>query len=540
MATIPPPIPPQEAARRAREAWRAQAAAQKAQYRAQKQYWRAMRRPSITGPFVLILVGVMALLLLTGKINGSTFWIAYQHWWPLLFIVVGLGLLLEWFLDRNQPHPVRRTSSGLVFLLILAGIAGTLTWAHWNWGPLQDQFGNQDGDFMHMMGAEHVNENQLDMSAPAAAIVQVDNSHGNVVIAASQDSEMHIHSRMTAYTNSEDESKRLLESLKPNVTVNGQNVNIRVPGSSNGKSDMTIDLPADASVTINAGHGDINIDGLKGETHSMATHGDIKLENLGGAAHARMSKGDFSAHGLSGDLTVEGRMDDVTLSEIRGKVLLDGDFFGDMHMEHIQAPLHLHSSRTDMEVGRIAGDLTMDSNDLRMQQVQGPIKVVTHSKSIDCSQVFGDIHIENADNDVTVTSGTPLGNVYINNRHASINMGVPSGTDFAVEARAHNGEISNDFSLPTSHENNSNILSGEVGKGGPKIVLTSDQGDIHLTKAEMVAPLPPLPPMPPMPGVKGLTGLPPMPGMPKMPKVPNVPGKHLKAPDGTTEQPVVQ
>ena len=113
MATIPPPIPPQEAARRAREAWRAQAAAQKAQYRAQKQYWRSMRRPSITGPFVLILIGVMALLLLTGKINGATFWIAYQHWWPLLFIVVGLGMLLEWFLDRDKPYPVRRTSGGL-------------------------------------------------------------------------------------------------------------------------------------------------------------------------------------------------------------------------------------------------------------------------------------------------------------------------------------------------------------------------------------------------------------------------------------------
>ncbi len=538
MATIPPPIPPQEAARRSKEAWRAQAAAQKAQYRAQKQYWRAMRRPSITGPFVLILVGIMALLLLTGKINSSTFWVAYQHWWPLLFIVVGLGMLLEWFLDRDKPYPVRRTSGGLIFLLILAAVAGTLTWAHWNWGPLRDQFANEDGDFMHMMGAEHVNEVQMDMSAPAVAIVQVDNSRGDVVIATSQDSEMHIHARMTAYTNSDNEAKRLLESLKPNVTVNGQNVNIRVPGTSNGKSDVTIDLPADASVTINAGHGDISIDGLKGETYSTASHGDIKLENLAASAHARMSKGDFSAHGLAGDLMVEGRMDDVTLSELRGKVLLNGDFFGDMHMEHIQAPLHMHSSRTDLEVARIAGDLTMDSSDLRMQQVLGPIKVVTHSKSIDCSQVFGDVHIENADSDVTVTSGSPLGNVYINNRHAGINLGIPAGSDFTVDARAHNGEISNDFSLTSTSQNNSNSLSGEVGKGGPKIELISDQGDIHLSKAEMVAPLPPVPPVAPVPSVKGMSSVPAVPGM--APKAPIAPGKHLKAPEGATEQPVVQ
>jgi len=364
------------------------------------------------------------------------------------------------------------------------------------------------------------------------------------VISASPDNALHIHARMTAYTNSDDESKRLLESLKPNVTVNGQNVNIRVPGTTSGKSDITIDLPADASVTANAGHGDLSIEGLKGEIHALASHGDIKLENLASTAHARMNRGNFSAHALAGDLNVEGRMDDVTLSEVRGKVLLDGDFFGDMHMEHIQAPLHLHSSRTDLEVVRIAGDLTMDANDLRMQQVQGPVRVVTRSKSIDCSQVFGDIHIENSDNDVTVTSASPLSNVYINNRHASINMGVPTGSSFSVDARAHNGEISNDFSLPNSSQNNNAVMTGQVGNGGPKIVLTSDQGDIHLTKAEMVAPLPPVPPvMPVVPGVKGTTAVPVLPGMPgiqKAPKPPNAPGKHLKAPEGPSEQPVVQ
>ena len=120
-------------------------------------------------------------------------------------------------------------------------------------------------------------------------------------------------------------------------------------------------------------------------------------------------------------------------------------------------------------------------------------------------------------------------------------MGVPTGSDFAVEARAHNGEISNDFSLTNTNENNSNTLSAEVGKGGPKIVLTSDQGDIHLSKAEMVAPLPPVPPVLPVPKREGC-GTPVAAEClvcPKAPKVP-APGKHLKAPDGATEPPVVQ
>jgi Putative adhesin len=541
MATVPPPYSPspQEQARQARQAWRAQAAAQKAAVRAQRNYWRAMRRPSITGPVVLITIGIFALLLVSGKVDGAAFWMTYQRWWPLLFIVVGLTMLLEWFLDRNQPYPVRRSMGGVVFLLILAGLAAGASYSHWNLGPFQDQFSDQNGDFLHFMGSEHVNDTEMNIEMPAGAQVQVQNPRGDVNVTESSDTLMHIHSHEAAYTNSDDDAKRYLKSLAPNVTVNGTNVIVRVDGTSNGKSDMTIELPKDASADVNAAHGDVSIAGLKGSVNVTSTHGDVKFEDLGSSAHAHLSKGDFSAHSVQGDLAVQGHMDDVTLSEIRGKVLLDGDFFGDTHLERIEAPVHFHSSRTDIEVGRIAGDLTLDASDLHIQQAQGPLKIVTRSKAIDCGQVYGDVHVENSNGDVTVTSGSPLGTVYINNRHGSINMGVPPEAGFTVEANTSNGDISSDFDLTKSGGDSSHVLTGQVGKGGPKITLASDQGDIHLSKAEAFPALPPLPPLPPLPGIKGT--LPHPPNTLKAPPAPPAPGvKHLRAPQGVNEQPAVQ
>lgn len=536
MATIPPPYSPQEVQRRARESWRAQAAAQRAAARAQRNYWRAMRRPSIAGPIILILIGIVAMLLVTGRLDGPTFWMGYHRWWPLLFILVGVVLLGEWFVDRNQPHPIRRSAGGVVFLLILAGVVASASYSHWNWGPLQDQFSGQDGDFFHFMGTEHVNDTQMDIDLAAASQVQVQNPRGDVNITPSPDSRMHVRSHETSYSNSDDDAQRFLKSLAPNVTVNAANVVVRVNGNSNGKSDVTIELPTDAAADVNAGHGDINIEGLKGSVNASAGHGDIKFENLGGTTHARMSKGNFSAHDVRGDLSVEGRMDDVTLSEIRGKVLLDGDFFGSTHLERIEAPLHLHSSRTDFEIARIAGDLTMDSSDLRLQQAQGPIKIVTRSKAIDCSQVFGDVHIENSNDDVSVTPGEPLGNISINNRQGSINLGIPATANFSVDGRAHNGEISTDFSLNQTGSDSSHSLTGEVGNGGPRITLVSDQGDIHLKKGDLFPALPPIPPLPPMPSVNG------MPSMQKMPRTPHAPEitKHLRQPPGVSGQPAVQ
>jgi len=536
MATLPPPYSPQDARRRAREAWRSQAAAQRAAIRAQRNYWRAMQRPSIAGPVVLIVIGIVALLLATGKIDGPTFWMAYHRWWPLLFILVGSILLGEWFLDRNRPHPVRRSAGGVVFLLILAALAGGATWAHWNWGPLHDEFSGQDGEFFHFMGAEHANDTQLDLDIPASPQVQVQNPRGDITITPSADARLHVRSHETAYTNSEDDARRFLQSLAPKVTVSGTNVVVHVDGNANGKSDVTLELPPAASADVNAGHGDINIEGLKGSVNVASGHGDIKFESLGGTAHARVSRGNFSAHDVRGDLSVDGRMEDVTLSEIRGKVLLDGDFFGSTHLERIEAPLHFHSSRTDFEAARIAGDMTMDSSDLHLQQAQGPIKIVTRSKSIDCSQVFGDIHIENSNDDVNVTPGAPLGNIWINNRNGSINLGLPPGAGFSIDGHANNGEISTDFPLNQTGSNSSHSLTGEVGKGGPRITLMSSQGDIHLKKGDLIPGLPPIPPLPPMPSANSL------PVFPKMPKAPTPPGpiRHLRQPPGVSEQPAVQ
>ena len=141
MATIPPPPPysPREAAR------------------AQRDYRRSLRRPSIVGPIVLLAVGVIALLIETGKLDAFHLWDWYVQWWPLLLIGVGLLSLGEWWLDRRQNGGAmyRRSHGGLVMLIIAFAIVGYTTrglhGVHW--------FGHgwdQDEDFFpHLLGQEH-------------------------------------------------------------------------------------------------------------------------------------------------------------------------------------------------------------------------------------------------------------------------------------------------------------------------------------------------------------------------------------------------
>ena len=111
------------------------------------------RVPSIVGPIILVGVGIVALLMVTGHIDSGEFWSWYGHWWPLLLIGAGLALLGEWALDMKRQTPVRRGGSFVGILILLAIIGLFASWGHEWWGPMRAQWGDHGGDnFFNMFG----------------------------------------------------------------------------------------------------------------------------------------------------------------------------------------------------------------------------------------------------------------------------------------------------------------------------------------------------------------------------------------------------
>src|SRR5208282_4034326 len=110
--------------------WRVYREQQKAAWRAQRDAWKAQRYaykagygygprvPSVVGPVILVGIGVIALLVVTGHIAGDQFWTWYGRWWPLLLICAGLAMLAEWAIDLRREVPVLRDGS-FVGILIL-------------------------------------------------------------------------------------------------------------------------------------------------------------------------------------------------------------------------------------------------------------------------------------------------------------------------------------------------------------------------------------------------------------------------------------
>jgi DUF4097 and DUF4098 domain-containing protein YvlB len=517
MATLPPPYSQRDAAR------------------AQRYYRRTLRPPSMLGPVVLIVAGVIALLVETNQLNAVHLWDWYIRWWPLLLIGVGLLSLGEWWLDGRRGQVGRRSHGGLVALIVCLAVLGygVSRTNHFHGMHLFGHGVDEDDVFSHLFGQEHDADHNLNRPIPAAALVDIQVPHGDVTLTPSGDDQIHVQAHQVVYAANDREARRKLESLAPQLTVNGKSVTLRAADNSDGRADLTIEIPNGSVPTVTAGHGDVTIEGLAGDAHVVAERGDVKVDNLAGGLQVRVGKGEFSAHAISGALTLQGRLDDVSISDVQGNVALDGDFFGDTNLAHIAAPVHFHSSRTDVEVGSIPGDLAIDSGDLQLNNATGPARISTSAKDVECTGITGDLHVEDGDGDISVGALAPLGELQIHNRNGAIHLTVPQGAGFQLQATARNGDIDSKLDLPVHSAGAGQSISGKVGTGGPRVELVADHGDIEITGMEPVPPEPPAPPEPPTP-----------PAPPAPPAPPGTRLRHLrpsKTPTGeTSAQPVVQ
>ena len=523
MGTYPPPpnTPPGPPYggdwRYQRQVLKQQARAQRDMIKAQRDAYRyqirGMRRTSILGPFLLISLGVLFLLVQTGHLSGQHLWDWYGRFWPLLLVGAGIVMLLEWGYDQyiqsdpTQPRYRRRLGGGvfaLLLILVITGVAfsGMRQGGH---SRLFDGMNINQDNWDEFLGDKHESDQTLPQALPAGAGFSVDNPRGDVTISGtSDDNQVHVAVHKEVYTRSDSEADSKAQRLSPSLNTSGNTVTLKVPALEGARADLTITLPATAAATVMANHGDVRVSSLKAPVFVTSNHGDITLSAITGPIAAHINNGDssFSAHSVTGPISLEGHGRDTTLSDLSGPVSIDGDFFGTSHFEHIRGPIRFHTSRTDFQLARLDGEVEIGP-DLSATEAVGPLTLTTGNRNVTLERISGDISVTNRNGSVDVTGAPPLGNLTIQNRNGSVDVTVPEQSGFTVDANTTNGDVNNDFSLATGGNDTHKNFSGTVGKGGPTLRITTSQGDISLKKATIM-PLPPMPPAPPK-----LTALPP-------------------------------
>jgi DUF4097 and DUF4098 domain-containing protein YvlB len=273
--------------------------------------------------------------------------------------------------------------------------------------------------------------------------------------------------------------------MQPVVNVSGSEVAISIANYSRGSAmDLEIQVPKNAVADLMTLRGNLQVEGREGNVKLHTSRGDVSVDDVTGSAEIHLRRGSIRARKVTGDVDVEGWVNDSSLSDIGGTVNLHGDFFGTMSLAKVGKGVRFKSSRTDLEMGRLDGDMTMEIGDLRARGVSGPFRIVTRSKDIHLEDVSGDIKVDSNHADVDLTSSkASTGAVEITNDHGHISVELPSKGSFQMNARTDHGDIQSDFGeLKVENSDRESKATGAVGAGGPTVRLTNSHGDINIRK----------------------------------------------------------
>ena len=212
---------------------------------------------------------------------------------------------------------------------------------------------------------------------------------------------------------------------------------------------------------------------------------------------------------MTGKVTADGRLDDLTLETIAGPVMVTADIFGDTRLSKLEKGATIRTSRTDLELAKLDGDLTMDSGDLQGDRLAGPLNLSTKTKDVNLRNLKGDVHISDDHGDISLESGVAaeLGNLDLTTHHGDVHLRLPPKANFQYQVVTRHGDISTDFeSVRAENHTGASTATGTVGKGGVKVSVTSDTGDIEISKADGSGSPETMPEPPAKPGKPGKPG----------------------------------
>jgi len=467
---------------------------------------------SFAGPVILILIGLLFLL----KNLGFRFpiWHWFGHWWPLLLILWGVIVLVENMTSTRTGYRTRHLGAGgiiLMVLLVTVGVAAHFTSdSDYDWSGVRDQL-QMDDDLGGIFGTAFTFEDTLEQPFPANGTLRVVCDHGALNITTAADNTLRVVVHKKLYAQNQNDANKYNQGSKPQITITGNsvvlNANTDGAGDHGVQADMDISVPANASVDIASKRGDVTINDRQADVKVSLQHGDVSLTEITGAVKVNLEKGSIRASHITGDVDVTGHVDNVSIDEVAGAARLNGDFYEDIRLSKIAKGVIFKTSRSDMEIASVPGDIEIASDQVRGNDLTGPSRVATGSKDIHLEDVSGDLQVQSTNGDVEVTTGgkeagklslntqhgdvaltlaakAPPDKVNVVTQHGDVTLTLPSSDGFQITAGTGKGEITSDFdAIKIDKNNDASHATGTVGNGVSKLQVNTDTGDIKIGKS---------------------------------------------------------
>jgi hypothetical protein len=423
-----------------------------------------MRRRSVTGPLLLLLIG--GLFLWRNLHPETAVFDLLSMYWPFLLILWGVLRLIEIMLARDSRYP--SFTGGEVVLVVLICVVGSGMYegrAHgFRFNPGSLQVFGESYDY------------PISAQAPSGGMKRVtfENARGNIRVTGGDGEDVVVTGRKSIRAWGRNDADRTNENTPVEIVPQGDRLLIRanqdrVPDNQRMTADLEVTLPRRMTVEARGRSGDLEVSDISGDFELVTDRSDVRLARIGGNARLEVGRSEVvRAVDIKGKVDLQGRGSDVELENIQGQVTINGSYMGTLDFKNLAKPLQFEGTR---------------SRDIKLDQFTEGLEVDTER---------GDVQLQPA---------TPVPAIEARSGMGRIELVLPDKAAFDLHATAERGEAVNDYgsAIRLETEGRTNTLTGKVGNG-PAIKLTANHGSVSVRKEgnpPSELPEPPRPPRPP-------------------------------------------
>lgn len=496
------------------------------------------RKPrSPMGGMLLIVIGV---LFFASRFHSNLNALEiYGRYWLLLLAIYASVELVRYYSHRHAEGPPPRifTAWRLILILFIVGTGVLANRLATNPSVLSALRlpGFLSGLRDSVVGETYAFTDQTFVASEAKPGVKigVSNSYGSVKVTGGGSS---IRATLTKGVRAwnEDDARKIASQIRLviNQTPDGYNITTnRDQFNQQFTTDIQIEVPASAAVSIVDSYGAVTASGTSGELSIKASYGRVEVSGINGNVRAGLAYCDIDAANIVGDLIITGaknaRISSVTgsaqvgasngsvdIRDVSGELGVSAPFcrinaqglgaeaeiktehgsvriaraadvfieapHSDVRAENIGGDLHLESSHSDIQLRSISGEVVVgaEQSAVTAEEIRGSIEVDTSHRDVVIKNFYESVTVLTSYKNVTlVSAGQPVGDIKVENNHGEIKLLLPPSSQFRLDASSANGQVKY-VGFSDNSQTRRDSLYAVLGEDGPKIKLRTSYKSI--------------------------------------------------------------
>jgi DUF4097 and DUF4098 domain-containing protein YvlB len=216
----------------------------------------------------------------------------------------------------------------------------------------------------------------------------------------------------------------------------------------NGQVRFVITVPRRYNLLLDTAGGDIRIGDLEGEVKCHTSGGSLRFGKIVGPIDGSTSGGSIVVGGSVGRLIVKTSGGDIRIADSRG-------------------PAEARTSGGSVEIEHVVGDVLARSS----------------GGSIHIADVAGAVDADTSGGSVTARiTRQPTGDSRLSTSGGGVRVEIASNLAVDLDAHTSGGEVSTDIPVTVVGKQGESDLKGKINGGGPRLVLRSSGGGIHVSR----------------------------------------------------------